>query len=291
MLCDEIAKKSNAAAFKDATLVTEGDHHRRAGHDRLGELVARLLGFQQDCVMDEAHLVNADFRGEFKDFCDRFLQGVEQKWIFFEHNVVTCINNVYHDWEITGTRKEVSRRRSLANQIKEYEVPPAGNFPGHQGPRKIVWQEPPKFKDCEEAAALSWLCETARTARNIGFDGRMFLTEAEWLTYCRRKPVRYIRTPKTEVCQVDGLAGSADNPLQNAHIIGFDVGVIDLGLTPGFLDSEKNIITAHRQTCNKQSELNLQQSMEWLWDRGVRELPSYLPAVIHEAWRSAARRT
>jgi len=111
----------------------------------------------------------------------------------------------------------------------------------------------------------------------------MFLTEAEWLTYCRRKPVRYIRTPKTDVCQVCPLAGSPDNPLQNAHIIGFDVGVIDLGLTPEFLDSDENIITAHRQSCNKQSELDLQKSMEQLWDRGVRDLPSYLPAVIHEA--------
>lgn len=90
----------------------------------------------------------------------------------------------------------------------------------------------------------------SRIPRNIGFDGRMFLDEAEWLTYCRRKPVRYIRRPRA-ACQVCGRPGSLRNPLQSAHIIGFDVGVIDLGLTPEFLDSEKNIVTAHRRACNK----------------------------------------
>src|SRR5450755_227374 len=99
----------------------------------------------------------------------------------------------------------------------------------------------------------------SHTKRNTGFEGRMFLDEAEWLTYCRRKPVRYIRRPRAAVCQVRecGLPGSSENPLQNAHIISFNVGVIDLGLTPEFLDSEKNILTAHRRTCNKGCELDL----------------------------------
>jgi hypothetical protein len=67
-------------------------------------------------------------------------------------------------------------------------------------------------------------------------------------------------------------------------VIGFDVGVIDLGLTPEFLDSDGNIVTAHRRTCNKKSELGLQGSMARLRDLGVQELPQYLPAVIQEAW-------
>ena len=101
----------------------------------------------------------------------------------------------------------------------------------------------------------------SRVQRNIGFDGRRFLEASEWLTYCRRKPVRYIRKPKTALCQVCGLPESPGNPLQNAHVIGFDMGVIDLALTPEFLDSDVNIITAHRSTCNKGSELNLPDSM------------------------------
>ena len=123
-----------------------------------------------------------------------------------------------------------------------------------------------------------------RVLRNVGFDGRMFLDEAEWLTYCRRKPVRYIRSAKSGECEVCRQPGSDENPLQNAHTIGFDVGVIELGLTPEFLDSEANIVTAHRQTCNKHSELDLQASMERLRDLGVRQLPKYLPAVIQKAW-------
>lgn len=131
----------------------------------------------------------------------------------------------------------------------------------------------------------------SRVKRNIGFDGRMFLDEAEWLTYCRRKPVRYIRRPRAAACQVSecGLPGSSENPLQSAHLIGFDVGVIDLGLTPEFLDSDKNIVTAHRRGCNKQSELDLEGSMRRLRDLGVEELPEYLPGAIREAWEG--RRT
>jgi hypothetical protein len=123
--------------------------------------------------------------------------------------------------------------------------------------------------------------------RNVGFDGRMFLDEAEWHTYCRRKAVRYIRRPRAAVCQVCGLPGSSENPLQSAHIIGFDVGVIDLGMTPDFLDSDKNIVTAHRRTCNRSSELDLQGSMSRLRDLGVQELPKYLPAPLQEAWGKA----
>ena len=128
----------------------------------------------------------------------------------------------------------------------------------------------------------------SRIPRSIGFGGRMFLDEAEWLTYCKRKPVRYIRTAKCAKCQVCGLPASAENPLQNAHIIGFDVGVIDLGMTPEFLDSEKNIVTAHRRSCNKQSELKLAGSMARLRDLGITELPPYLPTAIQEAWNAGA---
>ena len=71
-----------------------------------------------------------------------------------------------------------------------------------------------------------------KVKRNTGFDRRIFLTAAEWDTFCRRKPVRYIRKSKERVCQVCGLPATPGNPLQNAHIISFDVGVIDLALTP-----------------------------------------------------------
>jgi hypothetical protein len=125
--------------------------------------------------------------------------------------------------------------------------------------------------------------------RNTGFDGRTFLTEAEWQTYCRRKPVRYIRKRKDEVCRVCGKSATADNSFQNAHIISFDIGVIDLALTPDFLDSDANIATAHRITCNKATELDLHASMARLRSLvGVQELPAFLPDHIHETWRLMA---
>src|SRR5437588_913215 len=100
----------------------------------------------------------------------------------------------------------------------------------------------------------------SRIQRNVGFGGRMFLNEAEWDTYRRRKPVRYIRRPRAARCKVCGKTGTSDNPLQSVHIIGFDMGVIDLALTPDFLDSDENIITAHQRKCNKHSKLDLQES-------------------------------
>lgn len=127
----------------------------------------------------------------------------------------------------------------------------------------------------------------ARVTRNLGFDGRPFLFEWEWLTYCRRKPVRYIRRPRETVCWRCQSEGSPDNPLQSAHRIGFDIGVIDLGLTPEFLDSERNIVTACRRGCNKQSELDLLASMKQLRDLGL-QLPKYLPAPIQDMWRATA---
>lgn len=127
----------------------------------------------------------------------------------------------------------------------------------------------------------------SRAPRNIGFGDRMFLEYAEWATYRRRKPVRYIRRPKAAVCQVCGLPGTNENPLQSAHRIGFDIGVIDLGMTPEFLDSDMNIVTAHRCGCNKKSELDIPGSLLRLRDLGVVELPPYLPAAIKESWGRA----
>ncbi len=123
-----------------------------------------------------------------------------------------------------------------------------------------------------------------KVKRNTGFDRRIFLTAAEWDTFCRRKPVRYIRKSKERVCQVCGLPATPGNPLQNAHIISFDVGVIDLALTPDYLDSDTNIVSAHRNQCNKAAELDLQRSMIHLGSQGITELPTFLPRFIHELW-------
>lgn len=73
-----------------------------------------------------------------------------------------------------------------------------------------------------------------KSLRNKGFNGRIFLTKEEWETYCRRKPVRYIKKTKNKICEICGKNEEKYNQFQNAHVIGFDFGLIDIGLTPDF---------------------------------------------------------
>jgi len=89
----------------------------------------------------------------------------------------------------------------------------------------------------------------------MGFDGRVFLLKSEWDTYLRRMPVRFIRKSHSDTCHLCNLPGTPDNPLQHSHLIGFAVGIRKYGLTPDFLDSPTNIVSAHRRTCNKSVEL------------------------------------
>lgn len=152
----EIAGNRNIKGFGDGTLVK--CEPRRAGFDCLGEMVARLLGRQEDCVMDESHLTMRHFRDLFKEFCDQYLPGVQQEWIFFERNVIACINNIYHDMYVRVKERDLlSRLKALKCQgkPKAYEVPAAGEYPGHQAPHPVYRQESPKFTDEQEA--MHWL--------------------------------------------------------------------------------------------------------------------------------------
>ncbi len=88
---------------------------------------------------------------------------------------------------------------------------------------------------------------------DMGFGGRMFLTKEEWDTYRRRKPVRYIRGKHADLCSVCSKVAEQDNPFQHAHRIGFEVGIIYLGLTPDYIDSHPNIVTAHKRKCNREA--------------------------------------
>jgi len=82
-----------------------------------------------------------------------------------------------------------------------------------------------------------------RMAMAEGFDSRIFLTDAEHATYLRRMPVRYLHYKRKTLCEVCGLPGTTDNPLQLAHIIGFSYGIRELKLTPDYLDkAERRLI-------------------------------------------------
>jgi hypothetical protein len=121
---------------------------------------------------------------------------------------------------------------------------------------------------------------------NTGFDGRIFLTKEEWDTYRRRKPVRYIRKDHTERCYVCNRPAEAGNTFQNAHLIGFEKGIICLGLTPDYVDLHQNIVTAHKKKCNQEAELTLLAVMKILRDEGITSLPDYLPPSVHDMWNA-----
>jgi hypothetical protein len=75
--------------------------------------------------------------------------------------------------------------------------------------------------------------------------------------------------------------------MQHAHRVSFDLGIIDLALTPDFLDSTANIVSAHKVKCNKASELSLTDSIQHLRSIGITELPKFLPDEIQMAWRES----
>lgn len=122
---------------------------------------------------------------------------------------------------------------------------------------------------------------------NVGFEGRIFLSRPEWETYKKRMPVRYIEKKKSQACEICGNPPTENNPLQNAHRIGFRMGILYLGLTPDYVDDYKNIVSAHRKQCNGEAELDLYESCKELKARGIRSLPEYLPKFVHDIWDEA----
>jgi len=151
-LCNDIADQSTprAAIFEDATL-TNNDQ-RRAGHQCLGEMVARLLGRSEDCVMNESHLTVHSFRENFRDFCNTFLPSIQTRWIFFQADVLACINNVYHDAQ--NGRCELSRFQAIHNQLNIYTLPNETEWP-NRTVRPVHQGDNPKFDN--EAKAVAWL--------------------------------------------------------------------------------------------------------------------------------------
>lgn len=123
---------------------------------------------------------------------------------------------------------------------------------------------------------------------NTGFNGRIFLTRDEWETYLKRKPVRYIKKKHSLTCEICNKPETRENPFQCAHKIGFDIGIVYLALTPEFVDSHDNIVTAHRQLCNISAELTLVGAMSWLKARGIKSIPVFLPEEIHWIWLSGS---
>jgi hypothetical protein len=108
----------------------------------------------------------------------------------------------------------------------------------------------------------------------LGFDGAVFLEEHEYRTYMKRMPVRYIKKTHSSVCKHCGSAGTADNPLEHAHLVGFQQGIVKFALTPDWLDSKENIVSAHKRICNKAVELPDAAVKQLLLSKGL-AVPSY----------------
>ena len=119
---------------------------------------------------------------------------------------------------------------------------------------------------------------------NIGFKGRDFLTKAEWQTYLKRMPVRYIKKKKTEVCEICQKPPTKNNPLENSHRIPFRRGIVEFALTPDFLDDYTNIISAHKRKCNKSAELNNYEICKMLKMMNIHELPDFLRKDTLKIW-------
>lgn len=109
----------------------------------------------------------------------------------------------------------------------------------------------------------------------LGFNNRIFLTKAEWETYLKRMPVRYIKKEHSEFCKICGKRPTVDNPLQHSHIIGFISGIRNFALTPDYLDSHQNIVSAHRKTCNKLAELSVLDVITYLNKKKL-HLPKFI---------------
>ena len=129
----ELSQKEGVVFSEDATLVSMGKNEQRAGFGKFTEIVARLLGSGKDCIIEESHLLDPEFRKLFVSFCDELLPGVDRHWVFFEHNPLGCINNVYHDADPQQGRVERdhdSRFEAVLNQIKNYQVPDPSELAG-----------------------------------------------------------------------------------------------------------------------------------------------------------------
>lgn len=117
-----------------------------------------------------------------------------------------------------------------------------------------------------------------------GFEGRAWLTEAEWETYRRRVAVRYngskraaVVSRQGDLCFTCGEAALEGSKMQLAHRVPFRVGVVDWGLTPDWLDRADNLCLAHTGACNHAAELTTSEIAKLLRISGLNLADS--PAV------------
>ncbi len=152
-LCRQLADPEHQ--FSD---VANPELGRRLGRRGVGELVARLAR-GEDCVVDAPNLAIPENRDRFRDFFEEFLPDVEVKWIFFEKDVVACVNNLERD--LMAKRDQLSRLETFRDHARRYRLPDEswGDFEL----RPVYKDDSPKFAD--EEAALRFVDEQIRSRR------------------------------------------------------------------------------------------------------------------------------
>lgn len=119
------------------------------------------------------------------------------------------------------------------------------------------------------------MAQRCRLAHPDGFEGRVWLTVEEWMTYRRRAAVRYPQKLRPEVVARDGESCSAcgaddGRPIQLAHCVPFKIGLIDFGLTPEWLDGKDNLCLAHQGSCNDSVECKIGEIPRLLISKGLK---------------------
>jgi hypothetical protein len=122
---------------------------------------------------------------------------------------------------------------------------------------------------------------------NTGFNGRTFLTEYEWNTYQKCLPetlIRKMKYPLSCECSTN-VDGESSSNFKKSHKIKFNMGIIQLGLTPDFLDASLNVNVSHKNRIHPPilQKINLKDAIEILINEyKIDELPEYLPINIRK---------
>ena len=68
------------------------------------------------------------------------------------------------------------------------------------------------------------------------------------------------------------------------ELIIYQSWIVFFGLTPDFLDQDKNIVSAHKRLCNSKAEITTQDVCKRLKSLGIDKLPDFLPYETLVAW-------
>ncbi|MBA1838158.1 hypothetical protein GC584_08075 [Corynebacterium sp. zg912] len=106
-----------------------------------------------------------------------------------------------------------------------------------------------------------------------GFSGQTWLTPSEWETYRKEVPRRFSGKRREAIIKRDGEkcahCKGKTGILQVTHIVPFDIGVVDFGLTPWWLTQDENLALAHKNNCSSHVRLGIEAIPSYLTTKGL----------------------